>query len=54
MDSRHIRMRPRKNIVVLSERTLDTPSLFECQKGANMGEMSVFLRDLDCPQGICQ
>nr|CAN64105.1 hypothetical protein VITISV_030642 [Vitis vinifera] len=46
-------MRPRKNVVVLSERTLDTPSLFECQEGANMGEMSAFLRDLDCLQGVC-
>ena len=54
MDSRHVRMRPRKNVMVLSECTLDIPSLFECQEGADVCEMSAFLRDLDCSQGICQ
>ena len=53
MDSRHVGMRPRKNVMVLSECTLDIPSLFECQEGANVCEMSAFLRDLDRPQGIC-
>ena len=53
MDSCHVGMRPRKNVMVLSECTLDIPSLFECQEGADVCEMSAFLRDLDCSQGIC-
>ena len=52
MDSRHVGMHPCKDFVVLSEGTLDIPSLFECQEGADMCEMSAFLRDLDCPQWI--
>ena len=48
MDSCHVGMRPRKNVMVLSECTLDIPSLFECQEGADVCEMSDFLRDLDC------
>ena len=53
MDSRHVGMRPRKGVVALSEGVLDIPGLFRCQEGADMCEMSVFLRDLDWPQGIC-
>ena len=52
MDSRHVGMRHLKNVMVLSEYTLDIPSLFECQEGADVCEMSDFLRDLDCPQWI--
>ena len=53
MDSRHVGMRHLKNVMVLSEYTLDIPSLFECQEGADVCEMSAFLQDLDCSQGIC-
>ena len=53
MDSYHVGMRPCKNIMVLPEHFFDTLSLFECQEGTNISEMSVFLRDLDCSQGVC-
>ena len=43
MDSCHIEMRPCKNSMVLPEHFLDTLSLFECQEGTNMSEVSVFL-----------
>ena len=51
MDSRHVGLRPRKDVVALSEGVLDIPGLFRYQEGADMCEMSVFLRDLDWPQG---
>ena len=52
MDSRHVRMRPLKDVVALSEGVLDIPGLFRCQEGTDICEMSVFLRDLDCLQRI--
>ena len=53
MDSHHVRISPCKNVVALLEGILDIPGLFKCQEGADMCEMSAFLRDLDRPQGIC-
>ena len=52
MDSRHVRMRPLKDVMALSEGVLDILGLFRCQEGTDICEMSVFLRDLDCLQGI--
>ena len=43
MDSRHVGMCPRKDVMALSEGVLDILGLFRCQEGANMCEMSVFL-----------
>ena len=38
--------------MALSEGVLDILGLLRYQEGTAMCEMSVFLRDLDCPQGI--
>ena len=43
MDSRHVGMCPRKDVMALSEGVLDIPGLFRCQEGADMCEMNVFL-----------
>ena len=51
MNSRHIRMRPCEDVVVLSEGVLYILSLFWCQEGTDVRKVSTF-RNLDCLQGI--
>ena len=52
MDVGHIGVCPCENVLVLSEHLLDILSFLESQKGTNISETIVLLRDLDSSQGI--
>ena len=52
VNSLHVRMRPCKDVMALSEGVLDVSGLFGCQERTNMCEVSAFFRNLDRLQGI--
>ena len=52
VNSLHIRMRPCKNVMALSEGVLDVLGLFWRQKGTDIRKVSSFFRNLDRLQGI--
>ena len=48
MNSLHISMCPREDVMVSSEGVLHAQGLFWCHEGADVCEVSTFLRNLDC------
>ena len=55
MNSRHIRMCPCEDVMVLFEGVLYVLGLFLCQEGTDIRKVSTFFRNLDYLQGIrCQ
>ena len=52
MDPRHIGVGPRENVLVLLEHLIDVLGFTEFQKGTNIGETIILLRDLDGLQRI--